>query len=328
MPEQILLKYIKQNLAAGFPEEQIRQALRAAGWQETEIEQAIFEVEMLAPEEALTGNLPKAGGFFGKYGKPLITVLVILIALPILGYGGLLTYQKFFQKKNDLPPAATQTLKPPANATQNQTPAQEQPEGIRDRQRIVAVQNLQTALESYYETNKFYPQSLTTLVDQELLVALPRDPKTNEPYLYTPLGEPALHYSLSFLLETNLGTLKQGLQVVSSENRLPADLIISQDSLIKGLSSRPAGGVLLVTDLSKKPFYPTEEVTLEVRPVAGIELVSVKLVMPNLDLLDRSAPFQFRFSAPKEPGEYEIKIFGFETKGAGFSETAKLSVTR
>ena len=154
----------------------------------------------------------------------------------------------------------------------------------------------------------------------------PSDPQTKEPYLYKALGEPAIHYSLSFVLEGRMGTLKPGLQVVSSEQRLPAELLKNQEAVIQGEVSPALSDKLLVTELDKTPFLPGEEVRINIQDKEAVPLKSAFLIIDKIELTDTAAPFEFSFTAPKNPGSYSVQIFAFDSDGAGYLQRATLIV--
>lgn len=334
MPDPTLTQYIKQNLTAGFSEEEIRQALLQAGWRAIEIEEGFGEVKSSSSKFAASDikEYPEGPGFFSKYRKTLITVLVILVALPLLTYGGFLGYKKFLSpnKPSALTGPQSQTQPTGPSAEEQARAAKEKAEKetkSRDQQRVSDIQATQTALDNFLVASKFYPKNLNQLVDQNLLSKVPVDPLSKKPYLYSALGNPALYYSLSFLLESDIGTLQKGLQVVSSEQKLSADLIRSQDELIRGQTTSSPSNILIITDLSQKPFYPQEEVLLEVTVPQNLKLGSVYLIMEGLDLVDRKSPYSFQFTAPKNPGTYPVQVFAFDSNGNGYFQKTTLIVT-
>lgn len=331
MADLALTQYIKQNLEAGFSEEEIKQALRQVGWREMEIEEGFVTAKHFAlqsSQKSAAEELAEKQSFLSRRG--LIIILVILIALPILVYGGFLGYQKikdYQASKNNQPPPQDQSLKANLESVAALEAKQKQ-EAMekRDQQRLQDIEAIQTALQNYFTANQFYPKNLNALLEQKILTKLPLDPETQIPYLYTSFEDPALHYSLSFILETDAGPLKQGLQVVSSEIALPASVIQTLNDLVKGKATQSITGKLVITDLSKKPFYPAEEITLQITHPPSIELASAYLVMDNLDLVDRQSPFGFRFSAPSNSGIYLVQIFAFDKNGVGYSEKTTLTV--
>jgi hypothetical protein len=328
MAEQTLVDYIKANHHTGFSEHEIRDQLRQAGWDEWAIEEAFAEARgnATAPHNIDSGQSSK--NFFGRHGKTIIIILIILVLLPLLGYSGYLLLNKSNQPPTNQ--SASQTQSKAATSTQSamgqvQKTAADAASS-RDLARLSDVQKLQTALAIYYQKNKQYPKNLGDLVNAGTLTATPTDPKTNESYVYAPLGNPPSFYSISFLLETDVGTLKSGLQVVSSEAPLQSDAIRRQQELVKGAITTARTDVLKITDLSKLPFYPKEEVTVDISSSAGIGLTSARLLVNNLDLLDKTQPYEFRFTAPIQPGQYEVKIFGFDINGGGYAASTTLTV--
>lgn len=83
----------------------------------------------------------------------------------------------------------------------------------RDNHRISDIRTLQVALASYRETSSedSYPTTLDGLVPQ-FFAAVPRDPKSGEPFSYTPLGS---QYRLSFTLEIGTGGFSAGEHIAS-----------------------------------------------------------------------------------------------------------------
>lgn len=331
MTDQTLISYIKENLAAGFPENEIRNALRRVGWREEEIEEGFSsarQVRTVPPPPQVPQTeyqtAETALGFFASHKKALLATLIVVVAAPILAFAGVMTYQKFIKTKT--PPVETEQT---ATTTQNTAPVsaekpnpEEQARTQRDRHRLEDIAQIQSALTEYFTANSSYPKNLADLS----LQAIPADPKTGTSYLYNALGEPALNYSLAFVLEGDIGTLKAGLQAVSSENKIEAAEATRQDQLVKGeITPEKVSSEIEITDLSKLPFYPGEEVTLEVK--TALELQTIFLIMDNLSLIDKKNPFTFSFSAPAKPGEYPVKIFGFTAGGENYYQLTKLIVT-
>lgn len=324
MSDQALIDYVQKNLAAGFSEGEIRATLQKAGWPEADIAAAFAPRETKSPEAPLA--LPEEEeqvGFFGKYRRLLAIIIILLVAGPLVSYGGLFVYKKFFKAAPSAPPAP-----PPATELpETGTGSKEQPNAAskRDQQRLADIQTIQNALDNYFATNQFYPKALAELAQATYLENVPVDPRSARPYLYAALGEPVLNYSISFLLETDIGTLQAGLQVVTPATRLPAENIQAQEELIKGERTEilPA---LKITDLSVQPFYPQEEITLNITAPAGAELSSAALAAGSLRLTDRRAPWGFTFSAPRTPGQYDIQVFAFDAEGHGYFAETTLTV--
>src|SRR3989338_355119 len=329
MIDQALISYVKENLAAGFPENEIRDGLRKVGWREEEIEEGFLNAggRPVSPlpqvPQIEDGPAETEPGFFAKRKKTLLVALIIAVAAPILAFAGVMTYQKFIKTEAPLPEteqAAAPQETAPSNAEKKSI--EQQARTQRDRQRLEDIAQIQSALSEYFTANSFYPKKLADLS----LVAVPADPKNHTDYLYNPLGEPALNYSLAFVLEEDVGMLKAGLQAVSSENKLEAAETTRQDQLVKGeITPEKISSEIEITDLSKLPFYPGEEVTLEAK--TALELQAVLLIMDNLNLTDKKNPFTFTFSAPGNPGEYPVKIFGFTREGENYYQFTKLIVT-
>lgn len=326
MAESELLEYIKRTRASGFSDVQIRQALFGAGWTNVEIQDAFIAVAneghavaTTPPERNPLPSLPTTPGFFSRHAKTIIVILAALIVLPLVAYGGLLAYQKFSAPKKS---PVTTNPSPPPSPTSTEKELIEK----RDRQRVKDVGTLQTALGKFYETGKVYPKTLTELVAAGQLDHVLLDPKTNRPYLYTPIEDPALHYAISFLLENDVGSLAAGLQVVTAENKIEGETLEKQDELIKGEQVQAASAEFSVTDLSKTAFRPLEEIDLEITIPANLGIDSVHMVVGSLDLTDRSAPYGFRFSAPKAPGEYQVNIFAFDLNGKSYYQSTNFTV--
>ncbi|MDP3993708.1 MAG: hypothetical protein Q8P75_01870, partial [bacterium] len=155
----------------------------------------------------------------------------------------------------------------------------------------------------------------------------PLDPKSKKPYVYSAFGDPALYYSLSFALETEMGPLKPGLQVATSESPLAVDNIQKQEEIVSGAISQTVSQGLKITDLSVAPFTPQEQVTLAVDyPSGSDEIENVFLIMGKIKLVDRTKPFGFGFSAPKNPGIYTVQVFAFDKSGNVFYQETALTV--
>jgi hypothetical protein len=336
MADQNLTDYIKTTLAAGFPESHVKQALRDAGWQENDIAEALLEAGGPAKSQieknksenfSQNPDTRKPGQLLlvlSKHKRLVIAGMIVVVGLPILAFAGLSLYQKLTRPKI-APPASPQSFEvsdPPTEIDSNDL---NQFASDRDKTRLDDIEKLQTALAAYLVAKEFYPRNLTELVSENLLTSVPRDPILNEPYLYTPLGDPALHYAVSFLLEAGIGQLRAGLQVVSSEKPLPAQNIREQDSLIKGEITPQISQGLAITDLSQTTFYPQEEVSILVEPQTP-HVTSAMLVLGNLKLTDQTTPFRFKFTAPKISGQYEIKIFVFDKAGNNFFQSTILTV--
>lgn len=349
MVDQALKDYIQQNLSDGFAETEIRKVLREAGWSELDVEETFLEINPSAVPNRPTAKpatqpaptisvadvgvltesvgaetLPRQTSFFAANKKLLIGILIFIVVFPVLAYAGIIGYEKFFKQgaeslQTTKPLTPTPPAPPPPPPEDLQAAAKK-----RDAQRLEDIDAIQTALSSFYASQQAFPKTLGELVLSSLLSKIPTDPKTNQNYLYTALGDPVLHYSLSFVLETDQGTLESGLQVGSSESQLPVDEIKQQEEAVQGtvISTSPN---LVITDLSQTPFYPQEEVTLEVA-ASDASLESVVLAMDHLNLMDQKPPWVFRFSAPKNPGEYLIKILAFDRNGQTLSQTTKLIV--
>lgn len=320
-----LQNYVKQNLTAGFSETEIKQALLEVGWQETEITEAFAEskngllpptVKQFPPKSPETHESPNR----------LISTLLVLIALPVLAFGGFWAYQKL-QKGKPVAETPSESQAPPNEEVRGTIT---ETEGVlaRDLERLRAVEKLQIALDYFFQIKKFYPQKLTELEEEGFLPKLPVDPQTQKYYLYSPLGNPALHYSLSFLLENRLGVLENGLQVAGPEIRWSAKLLQKQEDLIRSETPVAATAALQITDLSQTSFSPGQEVNLDIQPAISLELEAVRLIVGGLDLLDKAQPFNLSFSAPQEPGNYEVRVFAFDREGAGYFQMTSLSVNR
>jgi hypothetical protein len=310
MGQEDLSKYLKTNLRAGFSETEIRQALRGVGWNEAQIQEGFAG---LKEEEA-----PGKPGFFAKYRKALLIIIILAVGIPIAGFGSFWVYKKFVLKT---PSPSSQEEVQGIGTSQELTPVE------RDRLRLRDVQSLQAVLGRYHVAYQSYPKSLESLVTQGFTGGLPVDPKTGEPYLYSAFGNPALHYSLSFVLETDFGTLESGLETVTSDNLLPAETIFQQEDLVKETKSPALSQTFSLTDLQKSPFYPGEEVRLEVTPTVSSIFSQARMFVADLDLVDKTSPFGFSFTAPSIPGEYPVKVFVFDQEGRGYFQQTLLRVT-
>ena len=345
MIDQSLKDYIQQNLSSGFAETEIRKVLRDAGWSELDVEEAFLEINppanppaaapveprvqsrpqpvalrTAAPAEPAVEVLPKQESFFSANKKLFIGLLIFIVVFPVLAYGGIIGYEKFFKSQG------TQTVTPPSPPP---APPAAAPDPLldaktRDSQRLEDIKNIQDGLSAFFTEKQTFPQTLGELVLAGKLTQVPTDPKTKQNYLYTPLGEPVLHYSLSFILETDHGTMKSGLQVGSSETKVETEAIQQQEDAVQGAFTIGSAN-LIITNLSASTFYPQEEVTLEIR-ATDTELTSAILTMEHLNLIDQRQPWAFRFSAPKNPGEYTVKIVAFDKNGKTLSQTTKLIV--
>lgn len=334
MVDETLLEYIKETAGAGFAEEKIKAQLRAAGWDDAEIAEgfaavkggpAITPVQEPINRHATTGGEKiEVDSWFSRHKGTLITILLVIILLPLIAYGGYWGYQKYF-KAEEQGQTKTPSQSPPMQSTGGEN------QGImksRDEQRLKDIASLQTAFTNYYTAKQVYPKALSDLVTENLLSTVPTDPDPKSSYVYSALGEPALHYSLAFLLETRMGTLAKGLQVVTDSSRLPADNIQNQENTVKGAAAAIATEKLLVTDLSQAPFFPGEEVRADIVSPPGKDIVSVFLVVGDLELVDQAPPYGFTFSAPQGPGAYPVQIFAFDRAGQGYLQKTSLTVDK
>ncbi len=325
MADRELLNYIHETSSSGFSHEQIRQTLADAGWLPQEIEEAFADAagpegHRAAPHKI---TLPQDRGFLARHLKALITIFILIIFLPPAAYGTLWGYKKITgsgDSETSLGDATQEETAPPVEAAAKI--------GKRDGQRLADITALQAALEIYFQTNQIYPKDLATLVATDIIATVPRDPKTGDAYLYSPLGEPALYYSLSFVLENPLGSLKSGLNNVSSEQSISAETAQKIEAAVRGETSQKLLNNLVITDVSALPFYPAEEVTMFISPLAGVEFASAFLIVDDLKLVDRKTPFEFSFSAPRPPGEYPVQVFAFDAAGNGYTATTKLTVKK
>lgn len=193
-----LVSYIKQNLKDGFRRREIRNALFNAGWNKNDVEMAFQSV-----------NGPR---------RRLFGLLAVLIITPLVGFGSAWLYSKYETGAPlpERPSAETETV---AGLTQESQKERQD----RDQKRISDIVLLQTALDQYFTAHQRYPGNLSELVTAGLLPDLPKDPKTAEPYLYNPLGDPPLYYSISFILEEEAGSFRAGFNNVGSETRISKD---------------------------------------------------------------------------------------------------------
>lgn len=322
MVDKELINYIHETAGSGFSHDQIRHTLADAGWLPQEIDDAFASIAepkgIIPPAHKVT--LPQNRGFFARHLKSLIVISALIICLPLAAYGAVWGYQKFFNSES------AAALGDAASAEPNSPPAPTTAEKAkRDNQRLEDVAALQSALDTYFQANQIYPKDLATLLAAGYLTAIPRDPKTGDTYLYSPLNDPAIHYSLSFVLEGSVGSLAPGLQQVSSETKLSADFAKREESAIRGQSTA-LSDTLVITNLASVPFYPAEEVTLDVMPLPGVEFVDAFFIIDSMKLVDRRAPFGFSFSAPRRAGEYPVQVFAFDAAGNGYTQTTRLTV--
>ena len=328
MADQSLVNYIKQNLANSFSEGEIKQALRLAGWQEKDIVDAFAIAKNQLAPHTITGQFSKDKNFVAQNSKKIITALVVLVFFPILGIGGFFLYQNFGPSGNrvstPVPPGEISGERT-SNIELDSVSAEELQK--RDVHRLTDVSDIQKALESYFERYQTYPQKLSDLVGERLLGQIPKDPKNDDPYLYTTFGQPALYYSLTWILESDVGTLAKGLHTASSETMVPVQDFLTQRSVVLGEVEKVPEG-LTITDLSVIPFYPHEEVTLEVTNLSGSNLTSAILIVENsyINLMDPKAPFRFRFSAPRDSGQYTVNVYAFDEQGASYFQKSTLIV--
>lgn len=327
MIDQSLVSYIKQNLREGFSQSEIQTALVGAGWTPQDITQAFVESGAVPAATAalpvdLTYQPDQPQSFLAKHGKLLIILLVVIILLPILAYGVFWAYERYIAAEAQ--PQTNTATPPPAPPPPPQAPAVDPQAAAHDRERLQDIKNLQSALDSYLGVKKVYPKLLDELVKENVISTIPLDPKSNVQYLYSPLGEPTLDYSLSFILETDAGALKKGLHEVSPSNRLEPAAVQSQDEAVRGITTMPNSLELQITNLSLTPFYPGEEVSVAVS--SRVPLEQVILLVNHLKLTDSHFPFNIRFTAPKTPGEYPVQIFGFTSDSQTLTQTTKLIV--
>lgn len=329
MADQSLVAYIKQNLRDGFPQNEIQIALVGAGWSRHDIDEAFAEAghggqpqarpAPGAPAELsadLSYHPDVPASFLSRHGRLLVMIFILIILLPVLAYGGFWAYQRYSAPEETADPAPSPAPAPPP------APIIDEQAAVRDEQRIADVAGLQTALETYLAAKKAYPKTLDELVTEKIITAVPVDPKTQAPYLYSPFGGTPLDYSLSFILETGVGSMKKGLHEASPAQPLSASLIQKQNNAVKGLTA-PAG-TLRITDLARAPFYPGEEVKIDISSSA--KLIQTVLTVNHLKLTDEHFPFSVRFSAPSRPGEYPVSVFGFAENGEVVSQSTKLTV--
>src|SRR3989344_8894060 len=101
MVDQSLVSYIKQNIRDGFPQNEIQTALVSAGWETADINEAFIQAGLMPQSKAAPVNLPPelAGegltysptehtSFLARHGRLLIVIVVMIILLPVLAYGG------------------------------------------------------------------------------------------------------------------------------------------------------------------------------------------------------------------------------------------------
>ena len=250
---------------------EIRQALLGAGWGAMDVEEAFHaagpgmlpRASMDILEKELSYDTPVKTGFLHRRGKQLFTILILVIILPVLGFGGFWAYERFFggagDQTNDTEADATSVIMAEANAA-----------ATRDQQRVENIEALQTGLASFYNAKQYYPQTLEQLVVDKFLTDIPTDPSTAESYLYIPLGEPWLDYSLTFILETDFGTLSKGLNEVSPQNLIRAAAIKTEDQSVKGIITKTASSELVITDLSGISFSPGDEANVMIDSAANL----------------------------------------------------------
>ncbi|OGE75723.1 MAG: hypothetical protein A3C85_04610 [Candidatus Doudnabacteria bacterium RIFCSPHIGHO2_02_FULL_48_21] len=325
MIDPTLTSYVKQNLKDGFSQNEIMGALRSAGWHEADIEGAFHQTapsQNTAAEDLALDltDLPDQGSFFSRHRTAVIALFIFLIFAPIVGYAGFLAWQRY---------AAPQTTDesvtpPPSPLNKGEVPIVNTAAIARDEQRLKDIQLLQDSLNAFLAAKKVYPKALAELTAEKFLEQLPADPDTGADYLYLPLGEPVLDYTLSFVLETDMGTLEAGLHETAPANPLQAQTITEQDQAVKGISVKSRSSKIAVTDLSATPFYPGEEVSVAVQTT--LRLKEVILLTDHLKLSDKNQPFDFRFTGPKTPGEYEVRIFAFTESGETLFQTTTLTV--
>lgn len=326
MLDQSLVAYVKQNLKDGFSQTEIQNALGAAGWHQQDIAEALEQAEPVASAAAVSTDFsadltytPESDSFFARHGRALIIIVILIILLPVLAYAGFWGYQRYFPTRTIQNTPDTAQVNPPPAA-----PLIDEQAVARDEQRLRDIADLQTALSSFFTAKNTYPKMLDELVTGKVLTAVPTDPKSQESYLYYPLGETPRDYSLAFILETDMGTLKKGLQEVNPANPLQYSAALSQTEAVKGLSAQSLSAQLLITDLSRAPFYPGEEASITIQSEADLE--EVLLLAGHIKLSDKNQPFSFRFSAPKIAGDYTVRVFGFTTDGQTLFQTTTLTV--
>lgn len=317
MAEQELTQYIKQNLAEGFSDGKIREALGSAGWTNEEVQDAFREVKSAAAGSSEKGHSApyQKTGFFSAHRKLITTLIILLVVLPILAFGGLWFYQN--QKETN---TADQV-----KGEFIQNPKAREEARQRDLTRLREIRDIQLALNKYFEGVSEFPQSLKILAEKNLLGRIARDPKTDKDYVYSALGNPPLFYSLAFLLETSVGTMRAGLHVASADEELPLDQILREEAVMRGEEAGTAGDNLIITKLEGLPFYPQEEVILEITNPAA-DMQTAILVKGDLKLIDDSLPFRFTFTAPRDPGSYPIKMFAFDAQNQIHSQATNLIV--
>ena len=98
--DQNLLNYIKENLAKGVPQDQIRQSLITSGWQSTDIDAAFLQLnsqQQLKPPQI---SIKEQKSFF----NPKILVAAIVLALLLTAGGGAYLYSRTKSASSNTPP--------------------------------------------------------------------------------------------------------------------------------------------------------------------------------------------------------------------------------
>lgn len=88
----------------------------------------------------------------------------------------------------------------------------------RDEKRLADIRSLQAGLEAFKDEHPdgFYPNELSELVPK-YIASIPNDPKTDEPYSYTPIGSGPNYYDLVYTLEVGVEDVVAGEHTATPE---------------------------------------------------------------------------------------------------------------
>lgn len=98
-----LENYIKKSLEQGVPEQEIKNALRSAGWQENDINDAFSKAkpsssQPSSKEEVKVLNINETGEKVSKSNKKIGKILIISLIIIVLGAGGYFSYKYLMPK--------------------------------------------------------------------------------------------------------------------------------------------------------------------------------------------------------------------------------------
>ena len=186
-----LENYIKQSLTRGVSEQEIRTALRSAGWQESDIKEGFnkikpssFQFSPLSPQSGIKISNVKGSQTVVKKPKRFGKVILISAIIIALAAGGYLFY-KYFESQRQPSNEAINPISSSASTStevstttststieENQLSVSTTVDSIefRDWTRTQNLSAVQTAVELYYSVEKKYPAATNWADLEKLLV--------------------------------------------------------------------------------------------------------------------------------------------------------------